>query len=498
MKFVPPLLAVAFLWGCGQDEPFEPRTGPEPTLLSGVARVELYSAQPQVADVVVSLEVGASVTVEVAGDDGVRPETVVKAAGGEARVRIRGLLPETTYEATLVATGEGGAEQRVPLSFRTLEPRPGFIAQFQTERLAEGSKDYRLFDLCRLPTLSECGLFVVDPNGTTRFYLPANGALPPNLPFRPPAAVKLLADGTLMYLQDGDLFVVDELGRLRRVVRAQDVGDAGFHHDVITLPNGNLLVIGLEFDTFTLAADGQDYYYAGDTLTEIAPDGKKVWGWSSFAHLDVQRVVPDFFTAVYHNPLNDELGADWTHGNGVIHRASDDTLLLSLRHQDWMVAIDRKTGSVRWKLGEGGDFALTSGSWFYHPHSPEWQPDGSLVLYDNGLGNPHLPLAEQSSRPVRYRLDEKAMTVQQEWEETQETFLSPIASDVDRTTTDTYLILDSTLPVPGAPPGAFSFYSRLREVDPVTNEWLWTMRTLDDYFAYRAQPVTRLPGVAQP
>jgi hypothetical protein len=31
-----------------------------------------------------------------------------------------------------------------------------------------------------------------------------------------------------------------------------------------------------------------------------------------------------------------------------------------------------------------GDFTLESGTWFFHQHSPEWQPDGSLLPYDNG------------------------------------------------------------------------------------------------------------------
>jgi hypothetical protein len=37
-------------------------------------------------------------------------------------------------------------------------------------------------------------------------------------------------------------------------------------------------------------------------------------------------------------------------------------------------------------------------------------------------------------------------------------------------------------------------YSRVREVDPKDNGWLWTLRTKDDRFVFRAPPLDRLPG----
>ena len=37
-------------------------------------------------------------------------------------------------------------------------------------------------------------------------------------------------------------------------------------------------------------------------------------------------------------------------------------VVLSLRHQDWIIRIDRATGEVLWRLGDGGDFTLGLGS----------------------------------------------------------------------------------------------------------------------------------------
>src|SRR5690606_35490235 len=90
-------------------------------------------------------------------------------------------------------------------------------------------------------------------------------------------------------------------------------------------------------------------HVAGDMIYEFTPSGELVWTWDSFDHLDPQRRRADFFTvAKIPDPNSDEDGHDWTHGNGLIHTADDDTILFSMRHQDWIVAIDHATGDIVW------------------------------------------------------------------------------------------------------------------------------------------------------
>ena len=74
--------------------------------------------------------------------------------------------------------------------------------------------------------------------------------------------------------------------------------------------------------------------------------------------------------------------------------------------------IDRATGDVLWRLGLDGDFALAGATdWFFHQHSPQWQPDGRLLLYDNAVGNPALPMGQTPhSRAKIFELDETTMT----------------------------------------------------------------------------------------
>ena len=89
--------------------------------------------------------------------------------------------------------------------------------------------------------------------------------------------------------------------------------------------------------------------------------------WNSFDHLDVNRHPYNF--------------PDWTHGNSIAYDPADESLLISLRHQNWVLKINYAAGTgdgaVIWRLGPGGDFALLNASgaadtdpkdWFYSQH----------------------------------------------------------------------------------------------------------------------------------
>lgn len=476
---------------CGEESGGGGNAGP---LVEGDPSVELHTQQPMVADIVLTLAREADVRVEIEADPGIVAEQASGAAAGELRLRLRGLAPQATHAAVLVAS-QGDTEERHPFEFETHPPLAGFQSSFDVT--GTGSSEYRLFDHSTTPAVSDCGIFAVDASGTTRFYLPS--ASDPSLEsphFRPPAAVRLLDDGTLSYVQNARLKVIDELGEVLLDLDSASVGVAGFHHDALRLPNENWLILGHEFADFPDPNNpGQNVHVAGDVIVEITPDGQKVWEWSSFAHLDETRLLGPDNLAPLHNPETGVSGIDWTHGNGIVYSEADDSILLSLRHQDWIIKIDHATGDVRWKLGKDGDFTLASGTWFFHPHSPEWQPDGSLLLYDNGAANPDVADADERSRPVRYELDETAMTATQVWDETNEKYMSLIAGDADRLESERILVLDSSLPIDPTQPFNFQIYSRMREVDPATNEWTWTLRTEDNRFVYRLLPVKRLPGM---
>jgi hypothetical protein len=95
---------------------------------------------------------------------------------------------------------------------------------------------------------------------------------------------------------------------------------------------------------------------------------------------------------------------------------ADGNLILSLRHQDWVIKIDYRNGAgdghVIWRLGQGGDFTVNStdpNPWFSHQHDVHYIDDSTMILFDNGnTRRASDPTAD--SRGQVWKLDEKTMT----------------------------------------------------------------------------------------
>jgi arylsulfate sulfotransferase len=86
----------------------------------------------------------------------------------------------------------------------------------------------------------------------------------------------------------------------------------------------------------------------------------------------------------------------------VIYSADDGNLIVSIRHQNWLVRMNYANGTgdgtIIWKLGYQGDFALmnadvtadtNAADWFFAQHGPSFVSTNttgkfSLVLFDNG------------------------------------------------------------------------------------------------------------------
>ncbi len=197
-----------------------------------------------------------------------------------------------------------------------------------------------------------------------------------------------------------------------------------FHHDVIQLPNGHWIALGSILQPCT----GMPYVcptypnLLGDVIIDLAPqtDGTflPVWSWNTFDHLDTSRALEGY--------------PDWTHSNALLYSADDGNLLLSMRHQSWIIKIDyangKGAGDILWKLGEGGDFTLMGGTdpqdWFYAEHGPSFVSTNTtgkfqLAVMDNGnvrvyptgqtcasVGEPTCPYSTSEV----YEIDETAKT----------------------------------------------------------------------------------------
>jgi arylsulfate sulfotransferase len=163
-----------------------------------------------------------------------------------------------------------------------------------------------------------------------------------------------------------------------------------FNHDVIALPNGHwiaLVQVTRPCSAIPNCSGLPDIL--GDVLVDLAPqsDGTFTvpWTWATFDHLDINRALMGY--------------PDWTHSNAIVYSPDDGNLLLSIRHQGWIIKIDYANGNgagdILWHLGYQGDFALVGGTdptdWFYAQHGPAFATPNTtgkfrLAVMDNGNG----------------------------------------------------------------------------------------------------------------
>jgi hypothetical protein len=107
---------------------------------------------------------------------------------------------------------------------------------------------------------------------------------------------------------------------------------------------------------------------------------------------------------------------DWLHINAVSWSPVDGNLVVSVRHQDWVVKIDYRNGAgdghTIWRLGQGGDFVVNSTApnpWFSHQHNAHYIDNDTLILFDNG-NTRRASDPNAHSRGQVWALDEQTMT----------------------------------------------------------------------------------------
>jgi hypothetical protein len=168
-----------------------------------------------------------------------------------------------------------------------------------------------------------------------------------------------------------------------------------FHHEVRPLPDGKILALGGSERILTDVQGPGDVDVVGDTILVLDANLQVLWAWDTFDHLDPHRKatlnetctpIANGCSPIYLAPLAN----DWTHSNSV-QLTPDGNILLSVRHQDWVIKIDYQNGNgsgdILWRLGKDGDFQFLSDDpypWFTHQHDASIGSDGLMSLFDNG------------------------------------------------------------------------------------------------------------------
>jgi hypothetical protein len=163
------------------------------------------------------------------------------------------------------------------------------------------------------------------------------------------------------------------------------------HHEAVRFPNGHTLVLGM---LERPGADGEPPMM-GDMIVALDKNFQVIWTWNAFEKLDVsRRALLNENCAVSYGktcPASMSTAHDWLHSNSIAYSPSDGNLILSVRHQDWVIKIRYQDGTgngdVLWRLGRGGDFSVKASvlsPWFSHQHDAVYVDANKIALYDNG------------------------------------------------------------------------------------------------------------------
>ena len=215
----------------------------------------------------------------------------------------------------------------------------------------------------------------------------------------------------------------------------------GYHHDYYEMDNGNLLIASDDFNN--------SYGTVEDYIVELDRKTGKI-----VKHFDLKDILE-----IDDGKSENWSSYDWFHNNSVWYDKKTNSITLSGRHQDAVINIDYKTGSLNWIIGDSTKWSSEYKKYFFKPIGKdfEWQwsqhaamitPEGYVFLFDNGNNKSkdkdNYVKAENSySRGVMYKIDTKKMTIKQIYEYGKErgsSFYSPYISDVDYLAKDHYIV----------------------------------------------------------
>jgi arylsulfate sulfotransferase len=360
-------------------------------------------------------------------DDGSTPYAVVfPETSTDHLLPVLGLKPNSSYVVTATAFSGTAVTARAAFSLQT-DPLPPEFPSVQVvtsteSRMEPGFTLIDRFRRRRTEEPAETYSAIFDAAGEVVWYSNSGGR-----------ATRRLANGHLMYFVDNSMVESDLLGN-QTVVPLQDPG-LGLHHDLFPTEHGTLLSLSrtsVEIENYPSSETDPDApretaVIRDEPVVEFSMSGEVINVWPLVDMLDPTRIGYDSLNST-------PQGLDWVHTNAVLHDPSDDSIIVSVRHQDAVIKFDRTTGELKWILGPHDNWAPEFQRYLlqpvgeayespYHTHAPMLTPNGTLLLFDNGNyrtspwdGLEPMPASDSYSRAVEYAIDEDRMQVTQVWQ----------------------------------------------------------------------------------
>ena len=464
------------------------------------------TANPLVAQYTISTTGAATVSVEFGPTTSYGFQTssqAIPSGGGTAKIFVAGMMQNTQYHMRADMNTSSGQSFDEDHTFTTGAIPAALMPQMQVT-IPPGQQPTPGIQLVSFSGEA----FAIDTMGNIIWYYNNPTGVAPYL-------VKLLPDGNILMglnftgppastgIREIDL-AGSTLRELDLDTLSQKLHTAGYNlnlysidHDVLLLPNGHLLFIVSNTRVFTdLPGYPGQTTVVGNAVVDVDQNNNPVWVWDAFDHLDVNR-----------HPIN---FPDWTHSNALFYIPDDGSILLSMRHQHWILKIDYANGNgagdIIWKLGHEGDFALLNSDspadWFYAQHDaniigPALTGNFQLALFDNGdyrvlddggdtCGTTGQPACYSTS--AIFSVDEADRTAQRGW--TNQLPYSFWGGSVQQLT-NTNMFVNETAP---ADLGANT--SRVSEWTQQTNPTLLWQMQFNNHTAYRTLHMGSLyPGV---
>jgi hypothetical protein len=356
---------------------------------------------PQVALYTITPPVAANVTIQFGPTTSYGKSTWTQGSptgGGPVGTLVAGMLGNTAYHMQATVAFPGNVTYTdMDHTFTTGTPSTTGLPTITATTTAgmTPQSGVELLDTTSLPVL------VTDLAGNILWEYDAGSSVPTGAHADP---IKLLPNGHfLINYSDSSLSglnsvmqEVDLAGRVYWQMTAaqlnQELAAAtcsgcnitviGTHHDFAILPNGHLIVLASTQQVISGTT------VTGDVVIDLDQNRQPVWLWSEFDHLDINR-----------RPY---LYPDWTHTNAILYSPSDGDLIISIRHQNWLIKIDYDngvgSGDIVWHLGYQGDFTLlnadgsadnNAADWFFAEHGPSFTTTNtsgkfSMAVFDNG------------------------------------------------------------------------------------------------------------------
>ncbi len=364
-------------------------------------------------------------------------------------IPVLGLYPNTLNEVEVTFTFEGGQEVEV-IEIQTSQT-PTYFPSIRVNKLEKDKMEPGMHALDI--HFANFGKFrsvpiIFDDHGQIRWYLDLSFHKAMVSPFQ------RIENGNVLVAGRRTIYEFDMVGKL--IDRATIDSNYGIHHDVLELPNNDLLLCVGTRNAF-IDIDGKTILSDSDFIIHYDRKKSKIVNqWDLAKHLDVSRDDLNFFR-----------GGDWLHMNALEFDDRDSTIIVSGRNQGlikiswddqlkWIMSPKQNWGKSGRK-GQGyetkpylltpvnkegkpynndvqnGYESLDDFDYPWGPHAPSLLPNGNMIVFDNGPFR-NYNNENNYSRAVEYKIDEADKTFSQVWQYGKnrgEKLFSSIVSDVD-------------------------------------------------------------------